>query len=114
MSIEYADGNDGIRHITLSGRLDVAGAGQIETRLTALAATQALPIVLDLEAVEFLSSIGIRLVVSNAKAQRQRGGKLVVQAGQNAQVIETLRSTGIDQMVPLCTSLEAARAALLA
>ena len=38
---------------------------------------------------------GIRLVVSNAKAQRQRGGKLVVQAGQNAQVIETLRSTGI-------------------
>jgi len=113
MSIDYTD-EEGVRRIQVSGRLDIPGAAAIDVPLTALAASQAMRVILDLEAVEFLSSIGIRQVVSNAKAQRQRGGKLVVRVGNNAQVRDTLVSTGIHQVVPVCDTLEAARAAVLA
>ena len=113
MSIDYTDA-EGVRHIQVSGRLDIPGAAAIDVPLTALAASQPMRVILDLEAVEFLSSIGIRQVVSNAKAQRQRGGKLVVHVGGNTQVRDTLVSTGIHQLVPVCETLDAARAAALA
>jgi anti-anti-sigma factor len=114
MPIDYTDLNDGVRRIMLSGRLDVPGTAQIELRLTALGATEPLRIVLDLEAVEFLASMGIRQVVTLAKAQRNRGGRLVVNVGTNTDVAGTLRSTGIDQLVPLCESCDQAHAAALA
>jgi len=113
MPIDYLDLEDGVRRILLTGRLDVPGANQIEMRMTALTATEPLRIVLDLEAVEFLSSMGIRQVVSAAKAQRSRGGRLVLNVGRNAEVAGTLKSTGIDQLVPIFESLVLARTAIL-
>jgi anti-anti-sigma factor len=75
MSIDYTD-DEGVRRIQVSGRLDIPGAAAIDVPLTALAASQPMRVILDLEAVECLSSIGLRQVVSNAKAQRQRGGQI--------------------------------------
>lgn len=114
MPIDHIDLEDGVRRILLSGRLDVPGSGQIEMRLAALTATQALRIVLDVESVDFLASMGIRQVVSAAKAQRSRGGRLVLNVGANSEVAGVLRSTGIDQLVPLFESFEQAQAAALA
>lgn len=57
MSIDYTDA-EGVRHIQVSGRLDIPGAAAIDVPLTALAASQMMRVILDLEAVEFLSSIG--------------------------------------------------------
>jgi len=83
MSIEFEDLNDGLRRIKLSGRLDIAGTESISIKFTNLASAVARRVVVDLTAVSFLASIGIRELITNAKAQQQRGGRVVLFVGDN-------------------------------
>lgn len=101
MPIDFQDSANDIRYIKISGRLDMLGAGEIDTKFAALAATEKRYLVVDLTAVIFLASIGIRSIISNAKAQQQRGGKMVLFVGENASVAQTLEMTGIDALVPM-------------
>lgn len=101
MPIDYQDIRTNFRLIKLSGRLDILGTGEIEGKFAALAATDSHRIVVDLTEVSFLASIGIRSIISNAKAQHQRGGKMVLFVGDNTAVIKTLEMTGIDSLVPM-------------
>lgn len=111
MPIDYDDSLNGSRVIRISGRLDILGTGEIEGKFAALAATEKLHLVVDLSEVSFLASIGIRSIITNAKAQQQRGGKMVLFVGDNASVAKTLESTGIDALVPMFTELAAAHQA---
>lgn len=113
MSIQYFDEGDNFRSISLSGRLDNAGADEISTQFAVLAASSGRRVLVDLASVTFLSSIGIRLLVQNAKAAHSRGGRLVVFVGENEQVGKTLESTGISGMIPMFSDLEAAKQAVL-
>jgi anti-anti-sigma factor len=101
MPITYEDTASGVRLIKLSGRMDIAGTGQIEVPFASLSCAETLKVVADLSAVEFLASIGIRSLISNAKAQHNRGGKFVLFVGDNAQVAKTLETTGIDALIPM-------------
>ena len=62
--------------VTISGEIDVDAAAAIDTELDALIAAGARFIVLDLGAVTFLDSSGIRSVVRAARAVGDRGGRL--------------------------------------
>ena len=64
--------------------------------------------VVDLTAVTFLASIGIRALITNAKALQQRGGKMVLFVGENAAVAKTLETTGIDALIPMFSDALAA------
>jgi len=114
MSIEFNDRSDALRHITLTGRLDIAGTDAIATKLAALAAGAQRRVVLDLTGVSFLASIGIRALISTAKAQQSRGGKVVLLVGTNEAVIKTLETTGIDALIPMFTDDDQAVAAAMA
>lgn len=113
MPIDYKDTNDHYRLIEISGRLDIPGTGEIETKFAALAASSKQNLVVDLTAVSFLASIGIRAIISNAKAQQQRGGRMVLFVGDNAPVAKTLEATGIDALVPMFTELAEAEKSIL-
>ena len=113
MSIQYSDDSDQIRRISISGRLDIAGTDAIATQFTALAASASRRVIVDLTAVSFLASIGIRALITNAKALQQRGGKLVLLVGSNESVAKTLEATGIDTLIPMFADAgDAAQAAL--
>ncbi len=113
MAIEFEDVQDNLRRIYLSERLDVMGTDAIATRFAALAASAQRRVVVDLTAVSFLTSMGIRAIVSNAKAQQKRGGRMVLFVGDNAQVARVLETTGIGQLIPMFTdAAEAEKAAL--
>ena len=113
MPITYEDTSLDIRLIKIAGRLDIPGTGEIEGKFAALAATDKHPVIVDLTEVSFLASIGIRASITNAKAQLQRGGKMVLFVGDNAAVAKTLELTGIDALVPTFKNLgEAEQAAL--
>ena len=113
MSIQYSDDSDQIRRISISGRLDIAGTDAIATHFTALAASAPRRVIVDLTAVSFLASIGIRALITNAKALQQRGGKLVLLVGSNESVAKTLEATGIDTLIPMFADAgDAAQAAL--
>ena len=102
---------DGIERIILAGRLDSAGAEQIEMRFTALTATRPARIVVDMAQVPFLSSLGIRLLVSNARALGQRGGHMVL-ASPQPMVREVLEIVGMNTIIPVHSDLDSACAAL--
>ena len=114
MSIEFVDVNDSLRRISITGRLDVPGTDAISTRFAALAASSQHRIVVDLTGVSFLASMGIRALVVNAKAQLQRGGRLVLFVGENSAVTKVLESTGIDSLIPMFPDMTEAENAALA
>jgi anti-anti-sigma factor len=58
-----------------------------------------------------MSSIGIRTIIVAGRAQKQRGGKFVLAAPQ-PMVRKVLVTAGIDQLVPIHDTVEAACEAL--
>jgi anti-anti-sigma factor len=102
---------DGTQVVRLTGRLDIEGVQVIDQRFSFATTIQAARLVIDLSEVTFLASIGIRLLMTTARAQSLRGGKVVL-AGPQPLVRRVLETAGIDQLVPIALDLEAARAAL--
>lgn len=113
MAIDFKDENAKFRRITISERLDIQGTEAIATKFSALAASANRSVVVDLTAVSFLSSMGLRAIISNAKALQQRGGKMVLFVGENSQVAKTLFDTGIDELIPIFADSDAADTAAL-
>jgi anti-anti-sigma factor len=111
MELTVHDLDPGILQISLSGRLDVNGTQQIDLKFTALTATRKAQILVDLANVTFIASLGIRTLISNAKAQKARGGRMVLYQPTD-QVEQVLRATGIDTIIPIAHEMEAARALL--
>ncbi len=114
MTIDFEDCKDNLRRISLSGRLDIQGTDAIAAKFTALAASAQRRVVVDLTAVSFLASIGIRALITSAKALQQRGGRMVLFTGDNALVSKTLEMTGIDALIPMFTDAAEAENAALA
>jgi anti-anti-sigma factor len=104
---------DGVEKIALVGRMDAMGAEQIDLRFTFLTTTRPALIVVDLSRVLFLASIGIRTLVSSAKALVRRGGRMVL-ASPQPMVEEVLRTAGIDAYIPIYADLESACSGLTA
>lgn len=111
MELHSRELESGILSISLVGRMDSVGTQQIDMRFTALSATRKVPVLVDLSQVTFLASIGIRTLVTNAKAQKRRGGAMVLYQPSPA-VEEVLKSTGIDAIIPIAYDMEAAQRAL--
>jgi anti-anti-sigma factor len=111
MQMTYTDLPDGVRKIDLVGRLDIEGANIIDLPFTALVSTQRCFVVIDMEAVEFLASIGIATLVRNAKALRLREGYMVL-LNPRPNVAKVLAMTRIDQVLPVFQSLDEARRAV--
>ena len=70
-------GADGWSVVELAGELDLASVALAEAELTR-AEREAAGVVLDLRALEFIDSTGLRLVVRAAGRLHERGGRLVV------------------------------------
>lgn len=114
MAIDFEDVDENFRRITLSGRLDIAGTDEIAAKFAALAASAKRRVVVDLQQVSFLASIGIRSLIANAKALQQRGGRMVLCVGENPGVTKTLEATGIENLIPFFTTVADADKAALA
>ncbi len=108
MQMQTEESEDGITIITLIGKLDIAGTQEIDVRFTALTATRKGLVIVDLSQVSFLASIGIRTLVSSAKALARHGGKAVLLKPQPA-VENVLKTSGIDAILPIFHDLETAQ-----
>ncbi len=100
MKLEIADLPSGIKQITLTGRLDIEGANKIDDKFAFAVTTEKVPVLVDLSSVEFIASIGMRLLVMNAKSLKNRGSKLVLYKPQPL-VSEALTTAGIDLLIPV-------------
>ena len=97
--------------IRLAGRLDAAAADQLGVRFTASTAALARPAVVDLSAVDFLASMGLRLLISSARALASKGHKMAL-FGATGMTQETLQNAAIDKIVPVVGTQDEALAAV--
>lgn len=102
---------DDIVQVRLSGRLDLEGAQSINDKFAFATTASKAKIIVDLSEVTFLASVGIRLLLTSARAQANRGGRLVLAAPQKA-VRKVLEAAGIDQLIGVVADVESARASL--
>lgn len=112
MDLQYSELHNNIRMIKLKGKLDITGTGEIEGRFAEHCGGQNARVVVDVSEVDFLASIGIRLLTLTAKSVAGRGGKLVL-LNPTPDVQQVLEITGIPMMIPICSDLESARTILL-
>jgi anti-sigma B factor antagonist len=112
MELHFSETNN-IRLIKLNGRLDIIGTGAIETKFTGYCAGDNVRVVVDLSDVNFLASIGIRLLMLTAKSLANRGGKMVL-LKPTPDVRGVLEITGIPAIIPIYDSFESAETVLLA
>jgi len=112
MELEHDDLEGGVRMIRLKGRLDLEGSEAVDLRLTSLVALRKGFVIVDLAGVEFLSSIGVSVIVRVARALMSREGRLVL-LGPRPNVADVLARTQIDQIIPVFGDLAAARTAVL-
>lgn len=113
MPITFEDTLESLRHIRLSGRLDITGIDEISTTFAGLSTSTTRNIAVDLSGVTFLVSFGIRELITNAKVVQKRGGRMVIFVGNNKAVHKTLETTGIDTLIPtFADAAQADRAAM--
>lgn len=111
MEIAHEQLNESILKINLAGRMDVVGSQQIEQKFANLTAPPSSAVIVDLSRVVFLASIGIRTLLVNAKALRNRGGRMVL-LNTDASLGRVLELAGIDLTIGVFRDLQAACAAL--
>lgn len=107
MKLEYSELKDGIRLIRLEGRLDLNGTYSIEVQFVNRCAGDGVRVVVDLSGVNYVSSVGIPMLVNTAKSVVSRGGKMVFVNPQE-NVIKVLELVGVLQIIPVYPDQKAA------
>ena len=110
MQISTEELAEGITKIALDGRLDIAGAAAVDLKMNLIAGS-AKKLLIDLQNVSFLGSMGLRSIVLPARAVHSRGGKVVLFA-PTEMVESVLKTSGIDSLLPVHHDLAEAIAAL--
>jgi anti-anti-sigma factor len=85
--------------VVLAGRLDAAGAAKIDLPLSATAGSSR-HLLVDMSAVTFVASIGIRVLVLCAKTVQRRGGKWLL-LSPRPEVEQVLQTIGVTDLLPI-------------
>ena len=99
-----------IIRVILDGKLDIEGAPAVDLRMNVIAGSRK-AVLMDLQGVSFLASIGLRSLVIPARTITNRGGKVVLY-GPNELVEKVLKISGIDTIIPIHHDFNTAVAAL--
>jgi anti-anti-sigma factor len=97
--------------VRLQGRLDAAGADAIGTRFTAVVVSQGQPAVVDLSGVDFIASLGLRLLISSAKGLALKGQRMAL-FGATELVQGIFDDAALDQLLPIVATEAEALAAI--
>jgi anti-sigma B factor antagonist len=99
-----------ITKVNLTGRLDIMGAQKIDLHFNVVVGNHP-RVIVDLEHVQFLASMGIRTLIMGAKTMKSKGGRMVL-LKPTADVETVLTDSGTDTIVPIVHDLDAAIAAV--
>jgi len=113
MKLDYSELDNGIRLLKLNGTLDMNGTYSIEVQFVRHCTGENVRVLVDLEKVNYMSSIGIPLLVNTAKSVVSRGGKIAFLNPQK-NVLKVLEMVGVPGMIPVHTDMDSAIAELIA
>lgn len=113
MKLNYTELDNGIRLLKLNGTLDMNGTYSIEVQFVRHCTGENVRVLVDLAKVNYMSSIGIPLLVNTAKSIVSRGGKVAFLNPQDS-VLRVLEMVGVPDMIPIHTDMDSAIAELIA
>ena len=106
MRLETEEVAPGVTKMNLTGRLDIGGSQEIDLQFNALAGAHR-AVIVDLSQVDFIASLGLRLLIVGARTVQRKGGRMVLFRPPIA-VEAVLVSSGTDNVVPILRSLDEA------
>ncbi len=110
MDMQFSEA-DGVTKVVLDGRLDTSAVNDVELRFVAGIVPKGQSVVVDLSRVTFMASLGIRMLLSTARAVSGRGAKFVMFSPLPA-VLEIIETTALSEIIPVLGSESEALAAV--
>lgn len=101
MIITSAEKN-GITSIFIEGKLDTSSSDEAQAKLSSLTAPGT-KMLMNLEKLEFVSSIGLRIILMQAKELKKNGGELRI-CGLHTTVKEVFTISGFSQILNIFDS----------
>jgi stage II sporulation protein AA (anti-sigma F factor antagonist) len=110
--ISSGPGPDDVYVVRVAGEVDMSHEDELRAELRA-AAADAKGIVVDLTECEFIDSSGVRALLLSREEQRaDQGPEKLAVAASSDQILRILSVMGIDQVIPIHSTVEEAAAAL--
>jgi anti-anti-sigma factor len=106
MQLRIEELPDDVTKAVLSGRMDIDGANRIDTQFNVLAGSKR-AVVVDMSDVTFMASMGLRTLMTCARAVKLRGGRMAL-ANPQENVQRVLETSGANELMGVEHSLEAA------
>jgi len=104
MDIAIEDLDGGVKHVKLNGAIDIEGANTLTVPLAALAGKHD-RIIVDMSGVDYIASVGIGILISNAQAVERRKGHFVI-ASPGGLAGDVLRTMKLDMVIPIHETLD--------
>jgi anti-anti-sigma factor len=101
----------GIVTISIKGRMDADTAPEAEKTVNSILKGDSNRLLFDLEQLEYLSSAGLRVLLSAAKELKRREGKIVL-CSLNEFVKEIFEVSGFESLIPISDSVESGKKVL--
>ena len=105
--LSYEQIHEGIGYIRLFGDLDISGVQEISLKFTTLSVTGRKPTIVDLSEVTFISSLGIGMMMADAKSLRAEG-KIMILLKPNAMIEKVLKLACVPEILPIEDDLQSA------
>jgi len=102
MILKVVPRDDGITQVNLTGKLDGPGMRMIDARFHAATVAAARPTIVDLSGVDSITSLGLGMLFSCARALHGKGARLALLRPQPL-VERVLRTAQIHNLIPIFT-----------
>ena len=99
MEVQILDQN-GEKVVVIEGRVDTVTAPDLEMKVSPIWAAPAITLVFDCEKLEYLSSSGLRIILSAHKQVIARGGKFILRH-LNREVRSVIDLTGFSRILTI-------------
>lgn len=100
-----SEDQSGVKILHIEGRLDATSSPALDEQLSSLISSGTTKLIVDFSKVEYLSSAGMRLMLSNTKKASGQSGKLIF-ASINDDVMEIIRMAGFEKILSISSSVE--------
>jgi anti-anti-sigma factor len=111
--IDSGPGPDGVCVVRVRGEVDMSHEEELRAELRAAVAADPKGIVVDLTECEFIDSSGVRALLLSREEQRaDQGPEGLAVAASSDQILRILSVMGIDQVLPIHSTVDEAAAAL--
>ena len=100
------ESKDDVLILRVSGRLDAVSSPQLEKQvMDAIAEQDYSKVLMNFKDVNYLSSAGMRLLLSTTKKMKSKGGKFVI-SNISDNVMEVIKMAGFDHILSICANEE--------